>query len=106
MSETTIIVCPDCGTEYDPQDYWCCPSERCRTPATVLDYIQVYFNAGEAATPWHVGLHDGVSVTEIFGTFRESADAIRLAIRIATEKGLLARWPAWLKGEKYVLCSG
>ena len=59
--------------------------------------IQVYHNSGEAKTPWHVGLHDGVAITEQFGSFREPIEAIRKAQPVAAERGLPVIKPAWLK---------
>ncbi|MCB0105173.1 MAG: hypothetical protein KDE53_04680 [Caldilineaceae bacterium] len=59
--------------------------------------IQVYFNAGENANrPWTVGLHDGISIVEIFGKFATPISAIRCAFD-ETPMNLPVFWPEWLK---------
>lgn len=60
--------------------------------------IQVYFNGGDAGRPWHVALHDGVSVVEIYRQFRNPVDAVRYALdSVATVLDLPVLWPQWLK---------
>lgn len=59
--------------------------------------IQVYFNSGEAKTPWHVGLHDGTAITEQFGAYRNPVEAIERAMPESAERRLPIVKPAWLK---------
>ena len=60
--------------------------------------IQVYFNSGEAGRPWHVALHDGVSVVSIYEQFRNPVESIRYALdTVAARLYLPVTWPKWLK---------
>lgn len=66
----------------------------------LLMRIEVYFNNGDdAATPWHVALHDGKAITQIYNQFRNPLDAIQYALdTVAAKVELPVVWPAWLKG--------
>ena len=60
--------------------------------------IEVYFCSGEAAAPWLVGLHDGVSITKIYQQFRNPFVAIQYAKNlVATKVKLPVVWPDGLK---------
>lgn len=62
-------------------------------------HIKIYFNNGEnPAIPWHVALHDGVAVAQIYRQFRNPVDAIRFALdTVAARLDLPVLWPQWLK---------
>jgi hypothetical protein len=60
--------------------------------------IQVYWNGHDSAAAWHVALHDGVAIAQIYRQFRNPLDAIRFALDVvATKLNLPVIWPEWLK---------
>ena len=60
--------------------------------------IQVYLNSGDARQPWHVGLHDGAAISEIYSQFSNPLEAIRYALdTVSASLNLPVMWPQWLK---------
>ena len=52
------------------------PKDLYRFQNNISSKIIVYFNSGEAATPWIVATHDGVAVSRIHNMYRDKVDAI------------------------------
>lgn len=58
--------------------------------------IQVYFCSGDAAMPWHVGLHDGTAISRIFQQFNNPKDASQYAHRLGATLPFPVKLPEWL----------